>query len=250
MPVTYDFSSHVAVVTGASRGIGAACAEALAEAGARVILVARSADALDDLAARLPNRPVVVPCDLADSASIDLVVDAVVEAGGRLGVLVNNAGIALPEPPDEISPSALDQQLTINLRNLLLLTSRLAEPLIAAGGNVVNISSIAGNGGGPNQAVYSATKGAVDSLSRNLAREWGPKGVRVNAVAPGLIVTDIWADVFQEHGEDEVRSELGQMVPLQRWGTPEEVAAAVIWLASDGASYVNGQVLRVCGGVR
>lgn len=250
MSVTYDFSSKVAVVTGASRGIGEACATALAESGARVILVARSADALASLAGRLPNDPVVLPCDLADPASIELIVKAVAEAGGKLDILVNNAGIARPESPDAISADALDLQLSINLRNLLLLTSRLAEPLIEAGGAVVSISSIAANGGGPNQAVYAASKGAVDSLTRNLARDWGAKGVRVNAVAPGLIVTPIWAEVFEEHGETQVRDELGQMVPLGRWGTSEEVAAAVMWLASDGASYVNGQVLRVCGGVR
>jgi NAD(P)-dependent dehydrogenase (short-subunit alcohol dehydrogenase family) len=249
MSFRLDVTGRLAVVTGASRGIGAACARALAHGGARVVLTARSKDAIEALAAELPNDPVAIRSDLAERDAAGQLADAILGISDKVDILVNNAGIERNESAARISAQAIDEVLTVNLRNLILLTSFLAKPLLRAHGSVINVSSVAAAGGTATQAVYAATKGGVDSLTKNLAREWGPKGVRVNAVAPGLIDTEMWESTFELLGEDSVREGFARGVPLGRWGTADEVAAAVCWLASDASSYVTGQVIRVDGGM-
>lgn len=243
-----DFAGRTAVVTGASRGIGEACARALDRRGARIALVARDGRAMEVVASELANDPIVVEADFASVTGASDAARQISDALGPVDVLVNNAGILTMEPASGITQEALDDQLTVNLRNAIVLTSALTAGLVQRGGSIVNVSSVSAYGGGPAQAVYAATKGALNSFSANLARELGPHGVRVNSVVPGLIDTDMWAPVFQQFGE-ELRSHFIQNVPLGRWGTAADVASLVCFLCSDAASYITGQSIRVDGGM-
>lgn len=245
----YNFEGKTAVVTGASRGIGEAVARMMAAGGARVALVSRSADKLEAIAAELPNDPIVVPADLFADDAADQIASTVLAAFGGLDILVNNAGVAFNEPATKVTAKAIDDTLMVNLRNLFMLCSRFAKPLFATGGNIVNVSSTASTGAGGTQGAYAASKGGVNTLTKNLANEWANKGVRVNCVAPGLVDTEMWEPTFDALGEDEVRTGFVKRVPLLRWGTADEIAHAVCFLASDGASYITGQTIKVDGGM-
>jgi len=247
--MSQDFSGKQIVVTGATRGIGEACARRFAQLGGRVALTGRDEERLGNLQAELPNGPIAIPADLSTEAGVDHVVEEVLSRLGGVDVLVNNAGTGIVEPADELSAEAIDETLAVNVRSVLLLSSRLANSLIARRGNIINLSSISSLGGTSTQAAYVASKGAIDSLTINLAREWGQHGVRVNAIAPGYIVTDIWASTFDAVGEEAVKQELVQKVPLGRWGDPAEIASVACFLASDEASYISGHTLRVDGAV-
>jgi NAD(P)-dependent dehydrogenase (short-subunit alcohol dehydrogenase family) len=237
---------RTAVVTGASRGIGAATARALDRAGARVVLVARTAAALDQVAAGLAHEPVVVTADLAEDRSADRVADAALAAVGHVDVLVNNAAAAVRVPSTELDPATVDGLLAVNVRNLLLLTTALLPQMVARRtGSIINLSSVSGVVGTPHRAAYAATKGAVDALTRSLAMEYGPNGVRVNAVAPGVIDTDLWA---RNKAVPGVVEQVEATIPLGRWGTPEDVADVIVFLASDAARYVTAQTISVDGG--
>ena len=237
------------MVTGASRGIGEACVRRLAAGGARVAMVARSTDAMAKIAAELEHEPVVITADLAKEEGVVAAASQAVAELGGVDVLVNNAGLGWTEPAEAITPKRLDLQLHLNLRNLILLTSTLGPSLLERRGCVVNISSVAAYFGEAEQAVYAATKGGVNSLTRNLAIAWGPRGVRVNGVAPGLIETEMWEPFFDQRGEEGFRRELTAMVPMGRWAAAEEVASVVAFLASEAASYISGQTIRVDGGM-
>lgn len=247
--VRFDFSGRTAVVTGASRGIGEACARALDAAGARVALVARGTDAMEAIAAELEHDPVVIGANLADGDQTVAAARRAVEALGGVDILVNNAGMGWNEPPEAITPKRLDLQLNLNLRNLILFTTELTPALIERRGSVVNISSVAAWGGGPEQAVYAATKGGVNAYTANLGRALAPRGVRVNCIAPGLIETAIWDPIFAAVGRDTVEREFLRQVPAGRWGSPAEIASVVCFLCSDAASYICGQAIRVDGGM-
>ena len=241
-----DLTGRIAVVTGASRGIGAATARALDTAGARVVLVARTQSALRTVAAELRNASLVVPADLADPASGPATAAAILDAVGQVDILVNNAAAAARLDSVMLDGALIDRMLAVNVRNLLLLTTALLPSMMARGrGSIVNLSSISGLVGTPRRAAYAATKGAVDALTRSLAMEFGPHGVRVNAVAPGVIDTDLWAKNKAVAG---VEAEINALIPLRRWGTPEEVADVIVFLASDLARYVTGQTIGVDGG--
>jgi NAD(P)-dependent dehydrogenase (short-subunit alcohol dehydrogenase family) len=244
-----EFSGKTAVITGASRGIGAACARRLDAGGARVALVARSTAAMEEIAVDLQHEPVIVTADLVKEEGVMDAAAAVIGGLGGVDILVNNAGLGWTEPAEAITPKRLDLQLHLNLRNLILLTSTLGSSLLERRGCVVNVSSVAAYFGEVEQAVYAATKGGVNSFTRNVAIAWGPRGVRVNGVAPGLIETEMWEPFFQQRGADEFRRQLTAMVPMGRWASAEEVASVVAFLASDAASYISGQTIRVDGGM-
>ena len=249
--MTYDFSGKNAVVTGASRGIGEAIARTLAEGGARVALVARNTDALEQLAKSLPNDPVVLHADLSSSDGWKPLAEAILEQLGPVDILVNNAGVSSHEPAGKVSEEALDTTLTVNVRNLILLTNALSESLKRRRGNIVNISSVSASTGSIGQIAYSASKGAVNSMTRNMSIDLGRDGVRVNAVAPGVIDDGMWKTAF-ESGLDREKTmqRIGKVVPLEgRWGSAQDIANAVAFLASDEAGYITGQVLRVDGGM-
>jgi NAD(P)-dependent dehydrogenase (short-subunit alcohol dehydrogenase family) len=244
-----DFTGRSVVVTGASRGIGESCARLFDCLGARVAMLARGAGPLQRIAAELRNDPVVVPVDLSDAREVESAAQRVLQSLAGVDVLVNNAGVSYSEPTAGMSAQRLDLQWAVNLRNPLLLTSRLADSLIARSGSVVNVSSLAA-WGRAEQAAYAASKGAVNALTAALALEWAPFGVRVNCVAPGAVNTGIWArlaDPDDPGALDRLRASIASQVPLGRIAEPVEIARVVAFLASDAASYVTGQTLRVDG---
>ena len=250
--MTYDFSGKNAVVTGASRGIGEAIARTLAEDGARVALVARSTEALEKLARRLPNNPVVLHADLGSSDGYKPLAEAILEQLGPVDILVNNAGVSVHEPAGKVTEDGLDMTLNINVRNLILLTDALTESLKSRKGNIVNISSVSASTGSIGQIAYSASKGAVNSMTRNMSIDLGRAGVRVNAVAPGVIDDGMWTTAFESGAveREKTMERMRKILPLEgRWGSAQNNADAVAFLASDRANYITGQVLRVDGGI-
>lgn len=249
--MTYDFSGKTAVVTGASRGLGEAVARTLAEDGARVIMLARSGDKLKELAADLPNDPVVIEADLAQADSAKAAAQSILGVTDKIDILVNNAGVGGREKMGEVTPETLDFVMDVNVRNLILLTSELTPALIAARGNVVSISSVSSFSGAVGQVAYATSKGAVNSFTRNASLDLGRKGVRINAVAPGVIDDGMWKTAF-DAGVDREKTmqSMRHLLPLEgRWGAAQDIADAVAWLASDKAGYVTGQVIRVDGGM-
>lgn len=250
--MTYDFSGKNAVITGASRGIGEAIARTLAADGARVALVARNTDALEKIAKDLPNDPVVLHADLGSPEGWKPLAEAIVEQLGPVDVLVNNAGVSVSEPTGQITEEGLDSTLTINVRNLILLSDALSDSLKSRKGNIVNISSVSASTGSVGQIAYSASKGAVNSMTRNMSIDLGRSGVRVNAVAPGVIDDGMWKTAFESGvvDRDKTMERMRRILPLEgRWGSAQNVADAVAFLASDRANYITGQVLRVDGGI-
>ncbi len=243
----FSLAGRTALVTGASRGIGAQIARALDAAGARVALAARAVDDLEAVASGLHNDPVVLAADLgSDEGPAGLAEAALAHLGG-IDVLVNNAGVGRRKPSTELTAEDIDTMYRVNVRNLLLLTTALIPQMVRrGGGSIVNVSSISGVRGAPMRAAYAATKGAVDALTRSLAMEFGPAGVRVNAVAPGVVETAMWTENLAKPG---VRDEVLGMIPLRRLSTPEDIADVVTFLASDASRYLTGETLSADGGM-
>jgi NAD(P)-dependent dehydrogenase (short-subunit alcohol dehydrogenase family) len=243
----FSLEDRTAVVTGASRGIGAAIATALDAAGARVALVARSADDLTAVAAALEHEPVVIAVDLAEPDAPTTVAAAALAALGRVDVLVNNAALGVRTDSTELDGSTIDRIHQLNVRNLLLLTTALVPQMVEQGrGSVINVSSVSSQVGTPRRSAYAASKGAVDALTRSLAMEYGPHGVRFNAVAPGVIVTSMWE---RNRAVPGVIEQIEAQIALRRWGLPDDVADVVVFLASDAARYVTAQTIEVDGGM-
>ena len=240
---------RTAIVTGAGRGIGAAIARALDAAGARVALVARSVDQLEATAATLANEPVVVPADLATPDGPGSAVAAALEAfGGRIDVLVNNAGIIMRKDTEALTIEDLDNVWNANVRSVLLASAAVIPPMLAAGsGSIISISSISGLRGAPRRALYAASKAALDGMTRALAMEYGPRGIRANSVAPGVVQTDMWRENLAKPG---VADAVLGVIPTRRLSTAEEVADTVVFLASDASRAITGEVIAADGGMR
>ena len=244
-----DFKGKVAVVTGASRGIGEATARELDASGAMTVLVARSEDKLLKIKEDMANPSLHVPIDLSLDDAPNTIREVVIEEFGKIDVLVNNAAVERNEPAHKATAAAIDETLLVNLRQAFMLCSVFSKDLFASKGNVVNVTSTAAAGAGGTQGAYAASKGGLNTLTKNLSNEWANKGVRVNAVAPGLVLTEMWEPTFELLGEENVMENFVKRVPLGKWGTPEEIANVICFLASDLASYVTGQVIRVDGGM-
>ncbi len=242
-----SLEGRTALVTGASRGIGAAIALALDRAGARVALVARNVAALDAVAERLGNDPVVLAADLADP---DVPARLVAEASDRLGridVLVNNAAAAAREPTEKLDAALVDRLYAVNVRAPLLLIAALIPSMVERGsGVIISLSSVSAVVGTPRRAAYAATKGAIDAATRSLAIELGPHGIRVNTVAPGVVDTEMWA---RNKAIPGVVEQIEALTPLRRWSTPDDIADVVVFLASDAARFVTGETMCVDGGM-
>ena len=238
---------RTALVTGASRGIGAAVARSLDRAGARVAVTARDRPALESVAAGLDAAPVVLEADLAEvEAPADLATRAVA-ALGHLDILVNNAAVAARLPTVDVDAELIDRLYAVNVRAPLLLTAALIRALGEhRRGSVVNLSSVSGVVGTPRRAAYAATKGAVDAMTRSLAIELGPLGIRVNSVAPGVVDTDLWA---RNKAVPGVVEGIEALTPLRRWAHPDDIADVVVFLASDAARFVTGETLCADGGM-
>jgi 3-oxoacyl-[acyl-carrier protein] reductase len=239
---------RVALVTGASRGIGAAIARALGEEGARVAVnYHRSeAQALAVVAAieAAGSKAIALQADVSDAAAVRGLVDRTVAAFGPIDILVNNAGILTASPLDQMSDDVWDEMLATNLRSVFLCARAVLPAMLARGrGKIINISSQLGQKGMPNHAHYAAAKAGIIGFTRALAREVGPRGVQVNAIAPGPIETDLMGPIT-----DEFRREKSAIFALRRLGLPEEVAPTAVFLASEEASYYAGQTLCPNGG--
>jgi NAD(P)-dependent dehydrogenase (short-subunit alcohol dehydrogenase family) len=232
-----------ALVTGAGRGIGRACALALAEMGATVTLVARSADELEEVAGETGGVP--FPADVTDPEAVAGAVRAAREHGD-LSIVVNSAGTNRPGPTLEQDLADFDLVMDVNVRGTFLMCRAAGAVLVERGdGRVINVSSQLGSVGYPGRAAYCASKHAVNGLTKALAVEWAPHAVTVNAVAPTFIETPLTAPMFEDA---EFKAEVLRRIPLGRIGRVEEVSAAVAFLASPAASLVTGQILLIDGG--
>jgi NAD(P)-dependent dehydrogenase (short-subunit alcohol dehydrogenase family) len=243
----FPLQGRTALVTGASRGIGAATARALDQAGARVALVARSLDRLSEVAEGLEHQPVVVVADLGEPSAPGTVAAQAIDALGGVDVLVNNAAVAARLATVDTDAGLIDEMLAVNVRAPLLLIAALIPSMIERGfGSGVNLSSVSGLVGTPRRAAYAATKGAIDAATRSLAIELGPSGIRVNSVAPGVVDTALWAKNKAIPGVVEA---IEGQTPLRRWATPEDVADVIVFLASDAARFVTGETITADGGM-
>lgn len=248
LSITADLKDQVAVVTGASQGLGKAIALALGSNGAKVVCLARNADKLAETVAAIEGdggTAEAVACDVTDRKAAAAAIEGVAERYGRLDILVNNAGITRDKLMRGMTDEQWDDVIATNLTSCFV-CCRAAATIMrrAKSGRIINMSSISGIMGNAGQTNYSASKAGMIGLTRSLSRELVSRGVTVNAVAPGFIESDM----TRELGE-VVMAEVRKRIPAGRAGKPEDVAAAVLYLASPAASYVSGQVLVVDGGM-
>jgi len=243
-----DLSGKVALVTGGSRGIGRAVAIRLAQGGAKIALNYRgNHEAAQDVLGELKGggaHAMAVAGDVGVAADVDRLVTTVLEAFGRIDILVNNAGITRDTLLMRMSEEDWDAVLDTNLKSAFLVTKAVVRGMTRQrSGRIVNITSVSGILGNAGQSNYAASKAGMIGFTRSVAREYASRGITVNAIAPGFIETDIWANV-----SDEARASILAMAPLGTIGRPEDVAEAVAFLASDAARYITGQTLNVDGG--
>jgi 3-oxoacyl-[acyl-carrier protein] reductase len=245
----FDLAGKIAVVTGGSRGIGRAVSVALAEAGAHVLVNYRS----NEEAARETLRLIeeaggtgeILGFDVADPESVDAAIKDAVKRYGHLDILVNNAGISIDQLLLRVSAKDLEMTWATNVNGAVFCAKACIRPMMRSKwGRIISLSSVVAESGNAGQVVYSASKAALLGMTRTLAREYASRGITVNAVAPGFIETDMTADLTEAAKQGIV-----DQTPLGRIGRPEEVAAAVVFLASEEASYITGQVVRVNGGM-
>jgi NAD(P)-dependent dehydrogenase (short-subunit alcohol dehydrogenase family) len=246
----FDFNDKVVVVTGGSRGIGRSIAEGFYESGALVAICSRGTGEAARTAAEAgkDGRIWGEAADVSSTASLTVFLRQVKEKFGRIDVLVNNAGFSCPKPALELSEEDYDKVLDTNLKSFFFASRFAASDMMArnAPGCIVNISSACAVTVLPGSAAYSASKAGVSHLTRLLAREWGKAGIRVNCVAPGSIPTAMTA---AQYADPAVHRAMEEKLPLGRRGRPEEIANAVLFFASDFASYITGQTLFVDGGL-
>ena len=246
--ISTDLGGQVALVTGAARGLGRSIAQSLAASGAKIACIDVSADGLADLVAAIRaggGSAEPFACDVTQSERVGEVVDELVKLWGKLDILVNNAGITRDNVLVRMKDEQWDLVININLRGTFLFTRAAARPMMKArGGRIINVASVSGLMGNPGQANYSASKAGVIGLTRTVARELASRNITVNAVAPGFIATDMTAKLGEE-----VRQEVIKQIPLGRMGDPQDVADAVLFLASSAASFITGHVLTIDGGL-
>jgi len=245
----FDLAGKIAIVTGGSRGIGRATSVALAQAGALVLVNYRSNEEAARETVRLieeaGGQAELAAFDVADPDSVDQSIKEALTRHGRIDILVNNAGISIDQLLLRVSAKDLEMTWATNVNGAVYCAKACIRPMMKKRwGRIINLSSVVAESGNAGQAVYSASKAALLGLTRSLAREYASRGITVNAVAPGFIETDMTADL-----PEAARQGIVDQTPLGRIGRPEEVAAAVVFLASEEAGYITGQVVRVNGGM-
>jgi 3-oxoacyl-[acyl-carrier protein] reductase len=246
--IQVDLSGQTALVTGASRGIGKSIALTLGKAGAKVACIARNEEKLKETADEITaagGTAVTYCCDVTDSAAVEKVFEAVLEQWEQIDIIVNNAGITRDTLIPRMSDEEWDDVITTNLRSVFLFTrSGIQAMMRKRYGRIINISSVSGIMGNPGQANYSASKAGIIGLTQTVAREIAGRKVTVNAICPGFIATEM-TDALGPMVQDEVK----KRVPAKRLGQAEEIADAVLYLASDSGAYITGQILTVDGGL-
>jgi len=245
-------AGKVAIVTGASKGIGAGIAKQLAAEGAAVVVnyssAKEDADRVVDEITKRGGKAIAVQASVAKQAEVQRLFAAAKKTFGKIDVLVNNAGVYSFEPLEAVTEEEFHRQFNVNVLGLLLATQEAVKHFGAEGGSVINISSVASSATPPNSAIYTGTKGAVDAITRVLAKELGPKKVRVNSVNPGLIETEGYEKLGMPGSDFE--SEGVAQTPLGRVGQPRDVAPVAVFLASEESAWITGETVRAAGGFR
>ena len=248
----FDLSGQVALITGGSRGLGLQIAEALGEAGAKIMLTSRKASDLEEAAADLAARGIDarwVAADAADPAGVKKVVDETMQRLGRIDILVNNAGATWGAPAEDHPLEAWDKVMNLNIRSMFMFSQAVAKACMIPNrrGRIINVASIAGLGGSMNVKfiAYGASKGAAVNFTRTLAGEWGEHGITVNALAPGFFPSKMTRGVLQAMGADK----LAAAAPLRRIGDDDDLKGAALLFASAAGKHITGQILAVDGGV-
>ena len=249
---TKKLSGKVAIVTGASKGIGAAIAKELAAEGASVVVNYSSSKAdgekvVNDISSR-GGKGVAIQANMSRQEDIARLFDKSKKEFGRLDILVNNAGIYEFAPLDKLTEESFHKQFNLNVLGLLIASQEAAKQFDSAGGSIINISSVVSTLGIPQSAVYSGTKGAVDAITRSLASELGPRGIRVNAIRPGMVETE----GTQSTGiaASDMRKQVEAQTPLGRIGRPQDIVGTAVFLASSDSSWVTGETFVISGGYR
>jgi len=244
-------ADRVAIVTGASQGIGRATALELAKVGAHVVAVSRRSGVVNDVAAEIRasgGRALALGCDVGDAEQVDAVVARTLAEFGRVDILVNNAGYRIRARVEDLPRAEWDAMVRTNLTGVFLFCQAAGRVMIRQqGGTIVNVTSVAGRTGSRGLAAYAATKAGVMVLTQSLGAEWAKYGIRVNAVAPGPVETEGVLEVWKTPA---MIAQAAREVPLQRLGRPEEIAWAVIFAASDQAKFMTGETVYVSGGPR
>jgi NAD(P)-dependent dehydrogenase (short-subunit alcohol dehydrogenase family) len=247
----FDLTDKVAVITGSSKGIGLSIAECMADAGAKVVISSRKQDVCESAAEKIcqnGGEALAIPCNISRKEELHKLVDETLAAWGRLDILVCNAAVnPYYGPMSKMSDDAYDKVMNSNVRSNFWLCN-LAAPLMVeqGGGSIVIVSSIGGNQGSENLGVYGISKAADFALVRNLAVEWGPRGITANCIAPGLIKTDFSRALWEN---PKIATGVEDGTPVRRIGDPEDIGGVALFLASDAARYLTGQTLVVDGGV-
>jgi 3-oxoacyl-[acyl-carrier protein] reductase len=243
----FSLSGRNALVTGATGGIGGAIARALHAQGATVAISGRQVDKLESLAVELKERVHVVPCDLADKAQVAGLIDAATKALGRVDILVNNAGLTKDNLFMVMKDEQWDEVIAVNLTSTFMLMRAATRAMMRAKtgyGRIINISSVSGILGNPGQGNYAASKAGMIGMTKSLAREVASRGITANCIAPGFISTPM-----TEALNEKQTATIKEAIPAQKFGTPDDIAAAAVYLASTEASYMTGQTLHVNGGM-
>jgi|TARA_B110000263_G_scaffold61402_1_gene52791 3-oxoacyl-[acyl-carrier protein] reductase len=244
----FNLSNKIAIVTGASRGIGSAIAHNLSKAGAKVVLISRSIDALKSVESEIKSNggeAISITADVSNLESFTNAISQVVETWGTVDILINNAGITKDNIILRLKEEDWDAVIDINLKGCFNGIKAVARPMLKArSGRIINITSVIGLIGNSGQSNYAASKAGILGLTKSIAKELGPRNITVNAIAPGYIQTEMTDNLDQTSKDNLMKS-----IPLQRLGKPEEIASLVCFLASEEAAYITGQTLNVDGGM-
>jgi len=250
--MSQKLKGQVAIVTGASKGIGSAIAKHLAAEGASVVVnYSSSKEGADRVVAEITSKggkAVAVGANLSKKADIDKLFAETKKAYGRLDILVNNAGIYDFAPIENVTEEHFHKQFDLNVLGLLLASQAAAKQFGSEGGNIINISSVVSTLAPPNGSVYSATKAAVDAITKSLAKELGPRRIRVNSINPGMVATEGWQSAGIK--DSDMHKSVVATTPLGRIGVPDDIAGAAVFLASKDSSWLTGETIFIAGGYR